>query len=260
MTASPLTGYRVVVTRAEHQAGSLGALLAERGADVLYLPVIAVAPPESWEALDAALRRARAGEFSWVLFTSANAVRSVLGRPGARGALGGVRIAAVGRATADVLTSQGLAPRLVPAEFTAASAAAALGPGPGRVLLPRAAGAPGDAREALRAAGWTPEETTAYRNVPAPRPAKASEVEARRFDAVTFASGSTARSFAVLVGAPGSLGLGEGGDKVVACIGPQTAAVARAAGYRVDVVAAEHSAAGLVEALTAYVASTRMAP
>lgn len=53
----PLAGVRVLVTRAPHQAGALSGRLAEAGAEVLELPAIVIADPESFEALDAALLR-----------------------------------------------------------------------------------------------------------------------------------------------------------------------------------------------------------
>jgi uroporphyrinogen III methyltransferase/synthase len=260
VTAAALAGVRVVVTRARHQAGVLGRLLTERGAGVLYVPVIEIAPPKTWDAIDAAVRRAAAGDFEWVVFTSANAAAAVVGRNGAPEALRATRVAAVGPATAAVLGGLGRPPDLVPQEFTAVAAATALGPGPGRVLLPRAAGAPPDIVVALRAAGWTVEDVGAYRNVVAGPAESAHVVEAGDFEAVTFTSGSAARNFAAVVGPPEPLGLGPGGAKVVACIGPQTAAAARAAGYGVDVVALEHTASGLVDALATHLGRTRMAP
>jgi uroporphyrinogen-III synthase len=255
-----LGGVRAVVTRARHQSGALARLLQERGASVLFVPVIEIAPPRSWNAIDAALRRAAAGEFDWVVLTSANAVETVLGRPRAPDALDATRVAAVGRATAGALAERGLRADLVPPAFTGSSLATALGRGPGRVLLPRAEDAPPALVQALRAAGWDPEDVAAYRNVVAARSRAADLVQAGEFDAVTFTSGSTARNFAAVVGSPSALGLAPGGPKVVACIGPQTASVARAAGYAVDVVAPEHTAAGLVDALTDHLAQTRMAP
>lgn len=255
-----LAGVRVVVTRARHQAGALARLLQERGAHVLFVPVIEIAPPASWDSVDAALRRVAAGAFDWVVFTSANAVEMVLGRDGGPDALRAARVAAVGRATAGALAEGGRPADLVPPTFTAAAVAAAVGAGPGRVLLPRAEEAPRALVEALRAAGWDAQEIAAYRNVVARRSEAVDVVEAGEFDAVTFTSGSTARNFRAVVGPPSALGLAPGGSKVVACIGPQTASAARTAGYAVDVVAPQHTASGLVDALADHLARTRMAP
>ena len=77
-------------------------------------------------------------------------------------------------------------------------------------------------------------------------------MRAGAFDVLTFASGSAARSFAEQVALPSQLGLapGDSSPRLVVCIGPQTAAVAEAAGFRVDLVAVEHTAEGIVRALT----------
>ena len=62
-------------------------------------------------------------------------------------------------------------------------------------------------------------------------------------DAVTFTSGSTVRHFAqALGGAPPPACL-------AACIGPVTARAARQAGWSTVITAAEHTAAGLADAL-----------
>ena len=255
-----LADVRVVVTRARHQASALARLLRRQGAHVLLVPVIDIAPPESWAPLDAALGRAAAGDLDWIVFTSANAVEAVLDREGAPGALRSTRVAAVGRATAGALEERGRRADLVPSTFTGSSLASALGAGGGSVLVPRAEEAPRTIVEALLAAGWAVQEVTAYRNIVARRSKDADVVSGGEFDAVTFTSGSTARNFAAVVGPPGALGLAPGGSKVVACIGPQTATVARASGYAVDVVAPEHTASGLVAALTDHLVRTRMAP
>jgi uroporphyrinogen-III synthase len=258
---APLAGLRVVVTRAAPQSGELGRLLREQGAEPVFVPVIAIADPESWDELDRGLERLAAGGYAWVVFTSVNAVTKVFERAGGRIALGGARVGAVGRATASALDARGTAPDLVPGSFTARALVDELGRGPGAVLVPRVAGAPPETIAALRAAGWMPDEVSAYRNLPARSSPATGDVRAGSFDILTLTSASSARNFCLAVATPHELGLDpEGGAKLVACIGPRTAAAAAEVGFRVDVAAAEHTARGLVDALCAHVGARRMAP
>src|SRR5207247_2025474 len=82
--------------------------------------------------------------YQWLVFTSANGVHAFLRRLRQSGrdlrALGNLRLAAIGPATADVLRSYHLEPDLVPHEYCSESLAAALkSPAAGqRVLLARA--------------------------------------------------------------------------------------------------------------------------
>src|SRR5438876_419013 len=150
-TARPLAGRLVVVTRAKAQAASFVALLEAAGARVLVAPTIAIEPPPSWAPLDAALRRG--GEYDWAVFTSVNGVEMVKARLSAlgldAGALGRCRVAAIGPATAEALSSVGLPATVVPEEYVAEGLARALAtlvrPGQ-RVLLARAAEARGEER------------------------------------------------------------------------------------------------------------------
>ncbi|CAN5726660.1 hypothetical protein BH24ACT26_BH24ACT26_11820 [soil metagenome] len=249
----PLSGSRVVVTRAEHQAAGLGGALHALGAEVVYLPVIAIAPPASWADLDAALRRCAGGTYAWILFTSVNSVASVSERCALLSLVLGARVGAVGGATSNALARHAVTPDLVPETATSVALAEAIGPGRGTVLLPRVEDAPHAMVEILTANGWTVDEVIAYRNVPAPPSPAAEAVRAGGFDIVTFTSGSTARNFIELVAAPDALGLApqQPARRIVACIGPETEAAARALGFRVDVVAPDHSAAGLAEAVAA---------
>ena len=120
------------------------------------------------------------------------------------------------------------------------------------MLVPRARNAPGGLLDVLEGAGWIPEVVVAYETIAAePRGPEIEAVQAGVFDAVVFMSGSAARAFAELVTSPAVVGLGDSDEpqRLVVCIGPSTARGARAAGFRVDVVARDHSAAGVVEAL-----------
>lgn len=251
--ARPLLGCRVVVTRPRAQSGSLEELLAARGATVLALPTIEIAPPPSFEALDSALREIAAGGYEWIAFLSVNAVEQVAARLdelslGAEN-LARARVVVVGGATAGALTSLGIAVDLLPQTFTAAGVAEALGRGTGKILVPRAADAPAAALDGLRARGWQVDEVVAYRTVTAGAPAGLEAVR-RGFDVVTFTSGSTARGFAAMI-TPATAGLApeDAGNGRVACIGPETAKVVTELGFRVDAIASEHSAEGLVQAV-----------
>jgi uroporphyrinogen-III synthase len=252
----PLTGLRIVVTRARRQTGALSEHLEELGAEVIEMPVIEIADPESWAELDQSIRLLAEGFFKWVVFTSGNSVEKVFERIAhasldAR-AFGRSKVAAVGSTTAALLMQHGIRADLVPPQFTAAAVAEALGRGSGRILLPRVEGAPPDVVDALSSNGWNVREVAAYRNLPAGADTPgASAVATRRFDVVTFTSASTVRNFLAVAGSPESLGLeaGSTGNRSVACIGPVTANAAAEAGLRVDVVAEEHSVPGLVRAL-----------
>ncbi|MGN6755667.1 MAG: uroporphyrinogen-III synthase [Thermomicrobiales bacterium] len=253
----PLAGRRIVVTRASDGAGELAGQLERLGAEPVLCPTIAVAPPETYAPLDAALRRA--GEFAWIVVTSANGVAALLARLAALGCdgatLAGVRLAAVGPATAAALGEAGLA-AFVPATHTAAAIAAGLGDLAGQqVLLPLADIAPDTLADELRARGAIVERVTAYRTIPDTGPmgeAVARLLCANAIDALTFTSGSTVRALLDrLAWAELDVAdlIAQGQWPATVCIGPTTAQVARECGLPVAAVAAEHTLDGLIAAL-----------
>ncbi|MDQ3945475.1 MAG: uroporphyrinogen-III C-methyltransferase [Actinomycetota bacterium] len=240
----PLFGRTVVVTRAREQASDLVEQLHHLGAETVELPVIEIGDPaDGGDALTAAA--GTVGAYDWLAFTSANAVERFFAALHRRGgdarALAGVSVAAIGPGTAASLSRAGVAADLMPDRFVAEAVVEAFPPGPGRVLLPRAAVARDALPEGLSAKGWTVEVVEAYRTALA-QPSPAALAAARRADAVTFTSSSTVTNYLEVVG--------EGPHPpVVACIGPVTADTARAAGLTVTVEAAEHTIGGLVRAL-----------
>jgi uroporphyrinogen III methyltransferase/synthase len=245
--ARPLRGLRVVVTRAEHQAEDLAVPLLRAGAEVVVVPTIAIADPSDGGAgLDAAvgsLRADPAGRPQWLVVTSVNGARRVLARiPDAR-ALAGVKLAAIGPATAAALAAAHLPPDLVPPKFVAESLLEvfpAPPPAGGDVLVARAEVARNTLPEGLAAAGWTVSVVAAYRTVAAAPPA-AALAQLAGAHAICFTSPSTFERFAALPGA--AL------PAVVASIGPVTSAALTSAGVPVAVEAAEHTVSGLVAAL-----------
>ncbi|MGQ9584114.1 MAG: uroporphyrinogen-III C-methyltransferase [Anaerolineae bacterium] len=253
----PLFGKRVLITRVREQAGGLAERLMAVGAEPLVLPTIAILPLASTEELDAALRRLH--DFGWVIFTSANAVRSVWGRVESLGldarAFAGIRLGAIGPATAAALSECGLRADFVPRKHTSEAIVSEIGDVAGQsVLLPRSDLAPPALAEALRARGARVMALTAYRTAPArPQPEVIDELLGGRVDVATFTSSSTVANLAALV-APRALG------EVlqscfVACIGPVTARTAEELGVRVDLVADVHTVDGLVDALVAHFAA-----
>lgn len=249
-----LRGRRIVVTRPEPQADALCGRLAALGAVPLRLPTIAIAPVGDPAPLTRALLALH--EWDWVVFTSANGVRHVLGRARELGMTAddwrAVRVAAIGPATANALAEGGIVPAAVPSEYLAERIADVVGEIRGtRFLLLRADLAGAALPERLRAGGGFVEDVVAYHTVPLQAdPAMLAELRAG-VDAITFTSPSTVRGFAT---AAGSDWRGLVNGAVIATIGPVTSAAARDLGLEVHVEAREHSSAGLLDALVAHFA------
>jgi uroporphyrinogen-III synthase len=240
--ARSLAGRTVVVTRPQEQSASLVSALRARGARAVVAPVLQVAPIRS-AALTAALRALARGEFAWITLTS----RATVDVLAARLTPAEVRasVAVIGDGTADAFRRWARRdPDLQPSTFTTAALARAFPRGAGRILCARADIAPPGLEDALADRGWTPERVDAYRTKLARTlPAEAREaLEAGEVDAVTFTSASTVRGF---IGAVRVVR----GDPAVVCIGPVTAAEARAHGLRVAAVARPHTVDGLVTAV-----------
>jgi uroporphyrinogen III methyltransferase/synthase len=250
----PLQNRTIVVTRAAAQAQRFTQLLESAGARVLEAPAIVIAPPPSWEPLDAALDTLET--FSWVIFTSVNGVAMVDRRLSARGltwsALAGRRVAAIGPATADAVAEHGVRPDLVPAEYRAEGLVERLRgvvTPADRVLLPRAAQTRDVLVTELKRLGAHVTEVPAY----ATRRADAGAARVREalaagaIDAVTFTSSSTARNFAELFTEDERRAWLS--RVTVASIGPITAATAAEYGLTTGVMPAEYTIPALARAL-----------
>ncbi|HZZ66405.1 MAG TPA: uroporphyrinogen-III synthase [Candidatus Baltobacteraceae bacterium] len=249
-----LRGKRVLVTRPEHQNAQIAHALRTAGAEPIIAPVIAIAAPD--DPIAAAQAVNAAAENAWVVFTSANGVNAFFEHLNARRedarAFGKAKIAAIGIQTAGALRSHGIYPDLVPHTFIAEDLADALiaASEPGsKILVFRAQEAREVLPERLLAAGRRPVVVAGYKTVFTSDPNFAEKVA--RSDVLTFTSPSTVQGFAYnLAGAVAAANAAA--RKTVACIGPITEGAAKEMGMRVDVVATQFTAQGIIDALTTY--------
>jgi uroporphyrinogen-III synthase len=199
--------------------------LSQAGAIPVLYPTIVVAPPPSWQPLDAAW--ARLDAYDWLLFTSANAARVALSRcpsevvwtQRAR-----PRVAAVGAETARFLSTAGLRVDLVPGESNQEGLVAAwrdLPPGT-RILFPQSSGAREVLATSFRERGIIIDTVVASVTHPI-----ANLPELPLFDAAVFASPSALRAVSDRHGASAL------SAKNVVAIGPSTAAAAVTLGIQV---------------------------
>lgn len=262
----PLSGIRVLVGRARHQAGALSAELRNLGADVIEIPFIEIRKPKSFQPLDAALQSLKA--YDWLILTSANGVQAMWDRlrklrvpmQAIRGGhdfsrAAGARhlhIAAIGPATRKAIEQRGAKVDVVPKEYIAESVVRSLKSKVKgrRVLLVRAKVARDVIPRELRKAGARVDVVEAYETI-VPKPSRirlraALKNPKKRPHVVTFTSSSTVKNFVELLGARQKSTLA--GIRM-ASIGPVTSSTLRELGLNVDIAAKEFTIPGLVEAV-----------
>ena len=230
-TRLPLSGIRVLVGRARHQAGALSAELRRLGASVIEIPFIEIHKPKSFKPLDEALKNL-AG-YDWLILTSVNGVDAMWDRmaglrllrkwgPEAHGLtrakskvknnsafaaeLPRIRIAAIGPATKKAIEQRGKTVDVVPKEYIAESVVRSLkrrvkGK---RVLLVRAKVARDVIPRELRRAGADVDVVEAYETIVPKSSRRCLQALLKnpklRPHVVTFTSSSTVKNFVQLLG------------------------------------------------------------
>jgi len=250
----PLSGKRILVTRAREQASLLSEKITALGGEPLEFPTIMLEDPEDWSLVDRCIEELE--RYNWVIFTSVNGVEYFFRRLRHQGrdirALHRAHLCAIGPKTREALEGYGLLVEYVPTEYRAEEIAAGLRgkitPGE-RVLLPRAREARKVLPEMLRKMGAHVEDVAVYRTVPVTDKGETLKnmIHRGEIDLVTFTSSSTVRNFMHLIGEH-SFGTLEK-RPVTACIGPITADTARRLNLPVDIQAEVYTIDGLIEAI-----------
>ncbi len=249
----PLFGRRIVVTRAKNQAPELADRLEAAGADAIHYPVIEIAEPEDGAAVHRAYDALRS--YDWLVLTSVNGASRFLTGLIESGhdirELAGVRIAAIGPATAKQIATFGLRVTAQPADYRAEALVDALGEVEGqRILIARAAIAREILPVELRARGAVVDVLVVYRTL---LPANITQPESLGpFDMITFTSASTVANFDRLCGHDARHAVA---GRAVAAIGPITAAALREIGIEPDVIPARYTIDDLALAIVDHFAN-----
>jgi uroporphyrinogen III methyltransferase / synthase len=257
----PLFGKHVLVTRPRHQAGDLVRRLEELGALTSLLPTVEVQPPADWSVVDRAL--AQLSRYQWLVFTSANGVHFFLRRLRETGrdlrALGSLRLAAIGPATAAALREYHLEPDLVPEEYRSENLAAALrdrvhGQ---RVLLARADRGRELLREELAAVAEI-EQIAVYSQCDALAvdATVVDDLKAGRIDYVTLTSSNIARALVRSLDAAALEPLRDGRVSLVT-ISPVTSAAVSELGLPVAAEAHDYTTTGVIVALLEHLSAKK---
>jgi uroporphyrinogen III methyltransferase / synthase len=253
----PLFGRKVVVTRTREQASQLAEQLHELGAEVLEIPTIKTEEPTNKsDLMDAMLEL---GSYDWIVFTSPSGVDAFFGYffKGFEDirALGNLRIAAVGPATAAKLKELHLRVDAMPEEYVTAKVTDAISAFESienlRILLMRAEVANSELPAELEKMGAIVDDVACYRTVPETQDlnGSAGRLLEDGADWVTFTSSSTVENFHARFDLPALKK--QFPEMRFASIGPETSKTLRKIGFEPDAEAREHTIAGLIAALRA---------
>lgn len=251
----PLFGKQIVVTRTRSQAGSLTEELRALGADAYELPTIRIEPPVNLLEFGQLVQDSHT--YDWLVFTSPNGVNAFFEMffkiyKDVR-EIGGLRIAAVGPATAARVREFHLQVDLQPEEFVAEAIIKAFVKDGSVENLKMLIIRPEKARDVLckelSKMGAIVDEAIAYRTVPETDAAGIARFRKDGAHLITFASSSAVENFMAL-----QLPLPP--DMRTASIGPATTKTMRELGLRVDIEAKRHDISGLTAAICEHYSRT----
>lgn len=254
-----MTGPRVLVTRAAHQAAGLLEALSAVGLDPVLVPAIEIEFASDAADLDDALRRIET--YRWAVVTSPNGAQAVLrGIERVLAPIEGTAWAAIGEATSAALREAGASVSFQPSSSTSAALAAELPISQGdRVLLVQGNLASAEAARSLVLRGAVVDDVVGYRTVEAPDASRRllrAALQAGRPAAVLFTSGSTVRGLVELAAREGI----DVRSIPSVCIGNPTAIEARSAGFLVAAISVDAETAGLAEATARAVRELSLPP
>lgn len=250
----PLWGARIVVTRARAQASGLVESIRMAGGEAIEFPSIKIVRSADLSLLHEAL--SKLAQYGWIVFTSVNGVDIFFEEMSSQGIdireLRGIKICAIGPATASRLAERGLIVDLIPEEYRAEGILAALKDSlkPGEhILLPRAEGAREILPAGLREWGVTVDEVETYRAaaVESIDPVQKDKILSGEADYLTFTSSSTVSNFVKILGADRVKAMNSAVR--IACIGPVTAATARDFGFEISLMPAKYTIDALLEVI-----------
>ncbi len=253
-----LFGKRIVVTRTREQASDLAKEFSDRGAEVLEIPTIKIGPPT--DPKDLADAMIGLNSYDWLVFTSPNGVAAFFeyffrAFDDMRD-IGGVRIAAVGPATAAKLKELHLKVDLMPEEYVSKKIAEAFKKFESienlNILLLRAEVANSDLPKQLEEMGAIVDDVAVYKTSPETEDltGTAARLMETGADWITFASASSVENFHKRFDLPALMK--KFPHIKIASIGPETSKPLNALGCKPTVEPHQHTMEGLVRAIESF--------
>jgi uroporphyrinogen III methyltransferase/synthase len=197
--------------------------------------------------------------YDWMIFTSANGVQFFFQRLKEKGktrrSLSGIKICAIGPATAKQLKKEGIRVDFIPKKFIAEAILHGfkkMGVEGKRILLARAKEARDVLPIGLRKMGTEVDVVEVYRTIKPKGGGMRLKrlLEKKEVDAITFTSSSTVSHFLDLLKKEALKDLLKG--VAIACIGPITARTIREAGLKVHIQPEEYTIPDLTRAIAEY--------
>ena len=254
----PLLGKRIVITRAQGQAGELSQLLKEYGAQVIEFPTIEIVPPDSWYPVDMAIENLET--YHWIIFTSTNGVKFFLKRLKLKkrrlAEFNDLRFCAIGPGTAQEIEKVGVKVDLVPDQYCAEALVQSLGTEElegRRILLARAKKARDLLPKELRKLRAAVDVVEVYQTIMPNFSKREIErvLQGDRIDLITFTSSSTVNHFFHMY--EEKVGLKDPLVGVaIAAIGPITGNTLRRRGITPHIIPNSYTIPALTEAIVEY--------
>jgi len=254
-----LHGATILVTRPQPKADEMANLIREMNGEPIIFPTIAIEPPESWQAVDAAIQIL--SDYDWIVFSSVNGVKYFTARIreiSELSKLQALNIVAVGSKTASALEERKIRVDIIPEHFSAdgiidyfsdkdigGKRFMHITGNKGRTTL----------QNGLGSLGADVSRLETYRNV-SPDSEAVSEIIPRlrngSVDYLTFTSPSTFDNFyemlSELIDSPEELI----NQSTIAVIGPVTAKAIESAGFSVAVVPEEYTIEQMLQSIAEY--------
>jgi uroporphyrinogen-III synthase len=245
-----------VVTRDTNQAKSLIQQLTTHGAEVIRFPTIEITDPDDPEKIREVLRNI--SNFDWIIFTSTNAVKYFYRFVDQnRKLIQQVKIACVGKKTAETLAEFSLKPTLIPERYTSLDLLKELeeidveGK---HILLPTSNIARNDLERGLLVRGAQVQRIEVYKNIPYSNPQSEllyKKINNDSVNCITFYSPSALNAFIRLMGDE-VVSLINAKQIAIAVIGPTTAQAAREKNLAPSIQPSQSDDQNFVEELIKY--------
>jgi len=255
-----LHGKSILITRPREKAIAMATLVQRYHGEPVICPTIEIAAPINWNSVDETL--ADIPQYDWLIFSSVHGVHYFLSRldsVSSSAALQQMKIAAVGRKTADRLDKHGVKVDVIPREYNAESLLNSLGALPisgKKLLLVTGDKSLPTLYDSLSEFNAQVDRIVVYRNIAADAGQiipVINRLQTHEIDYLTFTSPSTFHNFLELMEGQFENPQPVVQQQQIVVIGPVTGTAVQDAGFTPTVTAEESTIEGILTAIAHHI-------